>query len=76
MSTIVPFLKNEAFDQSDIEAMSMALDDLCNVLKIDANKAAREVIAIRIVELAQRGERSATTLRDRLLLEANGGSGM
>jgi hypothetical protein len=66
MSTIVPFLKNEAFDQSDIEAMSTALDDVCKVLKIDANKAAREVIAIRIVEIAQRGERSATTLRDRL----------
>jgi hypothetical protein len=56
--------------------MSMALDDICKVLKIDANKAAREVIAIRIVELARRGERSVTTLRDRLLLEANGGSGM
>jgi hypothetical protein len=52
--------------------MSMALDDVCAALNINRDTSAREVIAIRIIELAQRGERSPTKLRDRLLLEAGG----
>ncbi|HWX85780.1 MAG TPA: hypothetical protein VNZ48_19440 [Xanthobacteraceae bacterium] len=72
MATIVPFLKDAAFEPRDITAMSMALDDVCNALKIAGDSAAREVIAVRIIELARRGERSPTRLRDRLLAEANG----
>jgi len=77
MPTIIPFLKDEsAFDQNDITAMSMALDDVCKALRLNGySKAARETIAIRIVDLAQRGERSPTKLRDRVLAEANGGTG-
>jgi hypothetical protein len=76
MAAIIPFLKNTtAFDPDDITAMSMALDDVCKELKINGDLTAREVVAIRIIELAQRGERSPTKLRDRLLSEANGGSG-
>jgi hypothetical protein len=74
VGAIVPFLEGAAFDQADIKAMSMALDDVCKALNIVGN-AAKTVIAIRIIELAQRGERSPTKLRDRLLAEANGGTG-
>jgi hypothetical protein len=75
MATIIPFVQPDqgAFEQKDIAAMSLALDDVCKQLKIDGDNSAREVIAIRIIELAQRGERSPTGLRDRLLLEAHGG---
>jgi hypothetical protein len=75
MGTIVPFLHDAAFDPVDIKAMSMALDEVCKVLELDGSATAKEVVAIRIIELARRGERSPTKLRDRILTEANGGSG-
>jgi hypothetical protein len=71
VSAIVPFLKDGAFGPSDIQAMSMALDDVCEALNItDGQKAAREVIAQRIIALAQQGERSPTRLRDRVLRDS------
>lgn len=74
MAAIIPFLKNDTvFDPNDITAMSMALDEVCNALKVDGDATAREVIATRIIDLARRGERSPTKLRDRVLAEANGG---
>ena len=72
MSGIVPFLKDVAFEPHDIRAMSMALDDVSKALDIERDAKAREVIAVRIIELARRGERSPTKLRDRVLAEANG----
>jgi hypothetical protein len=74
MTTITPFLKSEPFDQCDIDAMSMALNDVCNALEINGDATLREIVAIRIIELTRRGERNSTKLRDRLLDEANGAS--
>jgi hypothetical protein len=69
--TIVPFLRDTAFNPDDIKAMSMALDDVCKTLNLtDRAKAEREVIAERIIALARNGERSPTLLRDRVLREA------
>jgi hypothetical protein len=74
MAAILPFLKQEpAFDPADIKAMSMALDDVCKALLLDGDERAKETVAVRIIELAGRGERSPTKLRDRVLAEANGG---
>jgi hypothetical protein len=76
MGTIIPFLRDGAalrdsvFDPQDIKAMSMALDDVCEVLKLRHDSSAKEVIAARIIDLARRGERSPTRLRDRVLHEA------
>jgi hypothetical protein len=75
----VPYPKNEGlgpldiegFGPLDIEAMLKALNGVCAVLKIEGDASAREVIAIRIIELAARGEQNSEKLRDRLLLEAN-----
>ena len=50
--------------------MSLALDDVCRVLKLQDDSPAKEVIATRIIDLARRGERSPTRLRDRVLREA------
>ena len=70
-TTFSLFLRLEAaFDPDDIRAMSMALDDVCDVLKLHDDPNAREVMAERIIDLARRGERSPTRLRDRLLSEA------
>ena len=69
--TIVPFLKDSAFEPDDIKAMSMALDDVCKTLNLtDSAKADASVIAERIIALARNGERSPTLLRDRVLKEA------
>jgi len=68
--------QNAVFEPTDIRAMSMALDDVCAALGLNGDVTARHVVASRIIELAQRGERSPTKLRDRLLAEANGGSGL
>jgi hypothetical protein len=58
------------FSPIDIRTMSMALDDVCKALGLDDHTAAKEAVAIRIIELAHRGERSPTKLRDRVLAEA------
>ena len=70
MAAIIPFLRVDSFEPDDIAAMSMALDDVCRELKIDGDAGEREVVAVRIIELAGRGERSPTKLRDRVLAEA------
>ena len=61
-----------AFDPETIAAMATALEQVCDALKINGDATAREVIAIRIIELARRGENDAEKLQDRLLREANG----
>ena len=56
MATIIPYLRDSAFDPDDIQAMSMALDDVCMTLNLtDAAKAAREVIAERIIDACSNG---------------------
>ena len=76
MGSIVEFIAGSlAFGPEDVEAMSRALDGACNALNIVANPTARELIAMRIVELARQGERSPENLQARLLAEACEGSG-
>jgi hypothetical protein len=76
MDAIAEFVPgNAAFNPHEIRAMSMALDDVCQALRINGDRTAREIIAIRIIELARLGERSPTRLRDCLLAESAGGSG-
>jgi hypothetical protein len=75
MATNTLFSREQpAFGPKSIKAMSTALEDVCSSLGIGSNMTAKEVIAIRIIELARRGERSPTKLRDHLLAEASGGT--
>jgi hypothetical protein len=69
MATILPFVRGGVFDPGDIQAMSMALDDVCTSLNVHDGPA-REVLAERIITMARTGERSPTILRDRVLREA------
>ena len=71
MATILPFVKDGVFDQKDITAMSVALDDVCKILNLRDDNSAKEVMASRIIDLARAGERSPTRLRDRVLHEAD-----
>jgi hypothetical protein len=72
MAAILPFIRGSdgVFDPKDVVAMSMALDDVCKELNLRDNGSAREVIAVRIIDLAKTGERSPTRLRDRVLQQA------
>ena len=70
MSTIIPILQDEAFGPDALQAMSTALEEVCRVLKLDHDQGAREVMAVRIIELARSGERDPERLRDRVLREA------
>jgi len=65
-----------AFDPEMAAAMAMVVEEVCGALSINDDAAAREAIAIRIVELARRGERNPDKLRDRLLRGANNVTGM
>ena len=64
-----------AFEPNDIQAISLAYEEVCNALHINGDIRARETIAERVIELARRGARSPTLLRDRLLREAGLGNG-
>src|SRR5271163_18505 len=68
--TIAPFLKDNVFGPQDIQAMSTALEDVCNILNLpNEAKSDRELLAQKIVALARHGERNAAILRDRVLRE-------
>ncbi|MCC6890088.1 MAG: hypothetical protein IT536_16265 [Hyphomicrobiales bacterium] len=69
MAAILPFLRDAAFEPDDIQPMSMAFEDVCKSLNL-TDEMSHEVMAVRIIELARRGERSPTALRDRVLREA------
>jgi len=56
MGAIIPFLRGAAFEPQDIEAMSMALDDVCKTLKLDSDAKAKEMLATRIIELKPGGQ--------------------
>ena len=70
MATIIPFLRDEAFDPDALRAMSTALEEVCRTLQVNGDQHAREVMALRIIELARRGERDPELLRDRVLWES------
>jgi hypothetical protein len=70
MTEINPFLQGDAFGPDALRAMSTALEEVCRMLKVDHDQDAREVMAVRIIELARRGECDPERLRDRVLREA------
>lgn len=71
MGTVLPFESAGAFEPSDIQAMYLAYEGICSALHINRDAGARETVATRVIELARRGERRPTVLRDRVLAEAN-----
>jgi hypothetical protein len=75
MDAILPFETGGVFEPDDTQAMSLAYEDICDALHINGDAGARETIATRVIELARRGERCPTVLRDRVLAEANGDAG-
>jgi len=68
--SIVPFLANASFDPEAVEILSAAFDDAWAQIRQSGStfarsayaRGAREVVAKRIIEMAQRGERDRQRL--------------
>jgi hypothetical protein len=75
MGAILPLVLGGAFAPKDIEAISVAYEEVCSVLHINRDIRTRETIAARVIELARRGESCPTILRDRVIAWAKGGTG-
>jgi hypothetical protein len=64
------FLAGAAYSPEDVQAMSLAFDDVCKALNLtDADKYARELVASKVIALARTDERNADKLRDLVLRE-------
>jgi len=67
---IRPYLAGQAFEPESIREMSLALENVCETLALrlgdDANT---QLVASKIIELAQRGVRDAPTLTAMTLKE-------
>jgi hypothetical protein len=76
MGAISSFLTEDlVFDPATVRTMSAAFDAICVALNIPATATVpREVIAMRVIDLAQHGESDADKLRDRVLRESQAGS--
>ena len=59
-------LKNHAFGPDEIRVLTIAYEEALRTLRLkDRADPATEMIAKKIIELAQRGERDPARLRDR-----------
>ena len=74
MGAILPSVSAGVFYPEDVEAMSVAHEGVCHALHVNGEAGARETIAVRVIELARRGELCPTVLRTRVLAEANAGT--
>jgi hypothetical protein len=73
MASEMPHLQQESvFGPEAVQAMSAAYEQVCRSLHLENDARAREAIAIRIIELARRGEQDPERLSQRVLEEANG----
>ena len=70
---IKQYLQNEsAFGPEDIKLVSRTSEATCKALNVNGETTERQTIAVRIIELARRGERDPTKLLSRVVHEANG----
>jgi len=67
---IRPYLYGQAFEPESIREMSLALENVCEMLALRlADDANTRLVASKIIELAQRGVRDAPTLTAMTLKE-------
>ena len=67
---ILPYLAGQAFEPESIRAMSLALENVCEKLELKlTDDPTTRLVASKIIELAQRGVRDATTLTAMTLKE-------
>ena len=65
MASILSFIAKGAFDDASLRVMGQAFDAACKELRDDGQPLiVQEVIALRIIAAAHKGERNVTRLRD------------
>jgi hypothetical protein len=58
-------LQNGAFEPAAIDAMSIAFEDVCRTLGLaELSDPLRDMVAKKVIEFAQRGERDPGRLRE------------
>ncbi len=71
---ITPFLTGQPFEPEVVRVMSVAFDDVCRSLRLrPGSDPESEIVAKKIIELAQRGVRDAAALSARVLQEIGRG---
>ena len=59
------------FEPDETHAIAVAFDEICREMKLpEAATVAREIIAMRVIDLAREGLLDPTILRNRVLREA------
>jgi hypothetical protein len=70
---IYRLLKNRAFGPEEIKVLTTAYEDTLRTLRLaDRADPAAEIIAKKIIEFAQRGERDPLRLRERAIESLSG----
>jgi hypothetical protein len=65
MASILSFIAEGVFDDATLRVMSLAFDAACKELHdVGQPLIVQEVMALRIIAAAHRGERNVTRLRD------------
>jgi hypothetical protein len=64
---IYRLLNNRAFGPDEIRVLSTAYEETLRTLRLDRSDPATEIIAKKIIEFAQRGERDPVRLRERAI---------
>jgi hypothetical protein len=64
---IYRLFKNRAFGPDDIKVLTAAYEDALRTLRTNRSDPTTEIVAKKIIELAQRGERDPVRLRERAI---------
>ena len=73
---VYPLLQGQAFEPEFIDAMARAFEDALRVLQLtNRNDPLNTIVAKRIIEVAQTGERDPQRMRDRALQSLHRDSG-
>jgi hypothetical protein len=69
-----PFLHDAVFEPDEIQMIAAALDEICREMNVPAGATiAREVVAVRVIDLAREGILDPALLKVRVLHEARAG---
>jgi hypothetical protein len=67
---IIPFLRGRAFDPDDLTVIDAAFQAACRSLGLtDGDDPRREAVALKVIEIAQTGQRDPDQLAARVLEE-------
>jgi hypothetical protein len=67
---IIPFLRGQAFDPEALTVMDAAFQAVCRSLELtNGDDLHRETVALKVIEIAQTGQRDPDQLAARVLEE-------